>query len=205
MQVCIQLVRSSFATLNSQLPKLPTNVKIEAENLQKIRHEILNLFKRNTLHKIEALKTRTHGDYHLGQVLVSYNDFVIIDFEGEPARPFSERRLKKSPIKDVAGMLRSFHYAIYAALLQGNFTQEEIEDLQPKAEKWYKIISDAFLTSYLNEAKGHAIIPESHQEFNILLETFTLEKAIYELNYELVYRPAWVIIPIEGIKAIMKG
>ncbi len=198
------MVRSSFATLTKQLPNLLPLLKIEAENIQKLRPEILNSFKRLTYNKIEALKTRTHGDYHLGQVLVSENDFVIIDFEGEPARPFSERRLKKSPVKDVAGMLRSFHYSIYSSLLQGNFTQEEIKSLQPKAERWYKIISESFLQSYLNVAAGNAIIPKDQNDFKILLETFILEKAIYELNYELVYRPDWVIIPIEGIKAIME-
>ena len=199
------MVRSSFSTLNKQLPKLPDYIRPEAENLEKLRPEILNKFKRLTLNKIDSLKTRTHGDYHLGQVLVSNNDFVIIDFEGEPARPFSERRLKKSPVKDVAGMLRSFHYAMYAALLQGNFTKEEIKNLQGPAEAWYKIMYGAFLESYLKEASGHSIIPENKNDFTVLLETFILEKAIYELNYELIYRPDWIVIPIEGIKAIMKG
>ncbi|MBC8111329.1 MAG: putative maltokinase, partial [Verrucomicrobia bacterium] len=200
------LVRSNFQTLVNQLPKLPEKVRQEAEALLAMKPAILACFKRVTHKKIDTFKTRTHGDYHLGQVLFTGTDFVIIDFEGEPARPFTERRLRRSPLKDVAGMLRSFHYAAYAALLQNpNLSADEIKNRKPEAEKWYKTVYDLFLNSYLEVAGRENFIPQDKADFKILLETFILEKAVYELNYELVYRPDWLMIPVNGIKAIMKN
>jgi maltose alpha-D-glucosyltransferase/alpha-amylase len=199
------LVRANFQTLTRQLPKLPAEVKPEAEYLDSLKPDILKCFKRLTFKKIDAFKIRTHGDYHLGQVLFTGNDFVIIDFEGEPARPASERRLKRSPLKDVAGMLRSFHYAAYAALLQNeSLSAEDVKKLQPQAETWYKSVYNLFLDKYLETAGNQNFIPTDVHDLKMLLETFILEKAVYELNYELVYRPDWVMIPINGIKAIMK-
>jgi maltose alpha-D-glucosyltransferase / alpha-amylase len=200
------LVRGNFQTLERQLPHLPAHVRAEAEALAQLRPAILKTFKRLNMRKLEAWKIRTHGDYHLGQVLFTGEDFRIIDFEGEPARPFSERRLKRSPLKDVAGMMRSFHYAAYAALLQNeNLGIEQMKVLQVQAETWYKKTSDLYLESYRTTAGKEVFFPQNPEDFKILLETFILEKAVYELNYELVYRPGWVLIPINGIRAIMTG
>jgi maltose alpha-D-glucosyltransferase/alpha-amylase len=148
----------------------------------------------------EALKIRCHGDYHLGQVLWSGQDFLILDFEGEPTRSLAERKLKQSPLKDVAGMLRSFHYAAYAALF--SFTENGKHDyaaLEPSAELWRQWTSGAFLKAYRGTMRGRGIVPDEAEPFAELLDQFMLEKAYYELSYELNNRPTWVRIPLRGI------
>ena len=148
----------------------------------------------------EALKIRCHGDYHLGQVLWSGQDFLILDFEGEPTRSLAERKLKQSPLKDVAGMLRSFHYAAYAALF--TFTENGKHDyaaLEPSAELWRQWVSAAFLKAYRGTMRGRGIVPDEAEPFAELLDQFMLEKAYYELSYELNNRPTWVRIPLRGI------
>jgi maltose alpha-D-glucosyltransferase/alpha-amylase len=149
-----------------------------------------------------AVKIRCHGDYHLGQVLVADNDFVILDFEGEPTRTVLERRLKQSPLKDVAGMLRSFDYAAYAGLLA--FTHnapDEFAPLEPWAELWRQWVSAAFLREY--QAAAGATLPPDPGQFAALLDAFMLAKALYELVYELNNRPDWVRIPLRGILSLL--
>ncbi len=199
------LVRSNFDSLRKHLPKLPDHVRAEAEEVLGMRTEILELMKRVFARKIDTMKIRTHGDYHLGQVLFTGKDFMIIDFEGEPARPFSERRLKRSPLRDVAGMIRSFHYAAYNALFQQeNLRKEDAGYLEKWAEQWYHYASGFFMHAYLDQTHGTGVIPAKEEDFEVLIETFLLEKAIYELGYELNNRPDWVLIPIRGIKYIMR-
>ena len=141
----------------------------------------------------------------MGQVLFTGKDFVITDFEGEPARSYSERRLKRSPLRDVAGMIRSFHYAAYGSLvLDNHIRKEDFEKLVPFVEQWYHYISGFFMKAYLETVKGSAFIPNNKEDLDTLMTTFLLEKAIYELNYELNNRPGWVMIPLRGIKALMK-
>ena len=144
---------------------------------------------------------RIHGDYHLGQILRSRGDYVILDFEGEPARALAARRAKQSPLKDVAGMLRSFSYAAYAAL--STFAQRRPDDaknLEPWVQLWQNAVSNEFLLAYRHtiESTGLHLIPE-RQEAQLLLTAYLLEKALYELLYELDNRPAWVHIPLTGI------
>ena len=151
--------------------------------------------------------TRIHGDYHLGQVLFTGSDFVIIDFEGEPARPLEERRKKRSPLQDVAGMLRSFHYAAYAPLLQKEGSKDRRRKncklLGAWAQYWQKWVSAAFLKTYL-EVSGNAIfIPKGREELALLLDVYLLDKAVYELGYELNNRPSWVRIPLDGISQLL--
>ena len=199
------LVRSNFDSLKKHLPNLPDNVREEAEEVLQMREEVLERLKMIFSHKIETLKIRTHGDYHLGQVLFTGKDFYIIDFEGEPARSFSERRLKRSALRDVAGMIRSFHYAAYSALMQQEgLRREDVEYLEAWAEQWYQYASGFFMHSYLGKIKGSGIVPAKEEDLEILIHTYLLEKAIYELGYELNNRPDWVLIPIRGIKYIMK-
>jgi maltose alpha-D-glucosyltransferase/alpha-amylase len=151
------------------------------------------------------MATRIHGDYHLGQVLFTGSDFVIIDFEGEPARPLAERRRKRSPLQDVAGMLRSFHYAAYAPLLQeGNAEGSSHEAPRRWAQYWQKWVSATFLRTYL-EVSGDAIfIPKGREELALLLDVHLLDKAVYELGYELNNRPSWVRIPLDGISQLLQ-
>jgi len=169
-----------------------------------MKQEILDVLKRIYRKKVNAVKIRVHGDYHLGQVLVTGRDFVILDFEGEPARPYSERRLKRSALKDVAGMVRSFHYAAYGSLfLNDKVAVEDREKLMPLAAQWYHYMSGFFIKAYLETVKGSVLVPEEKDDLEILLQTYMLEKAIYELGYELNNRPDWVLIPLQGILSIM--
>ena len=198
------LTRNSFQNLQKSLKDLPEDVRKEAKEVLEMKNDVLKCFKRVYSHKIPIMKIRTHGDYHLGQVLWTGKDFVIIDFEGEPARSFSERRLKRSPLRDVAGMIRSFHYAAYSSIMEPEIAQQRKEGkLEEWAESWYYNISRLFLQGYFEKAGKNNFIPDDKEDFKILMETFLLEKAVYELNYELNNRPDWVLIPLRGIKKII--
>ena len=151
-------------------------------------------------------RIRIHGDYHLGQVLRAKNDFVLLDFEGEPARSLEERRQKQSPLKDVAGMLRSFSYAAYSALdLIVQRRPDAARTLEPWARLWENAVCTAFLHAYQQtSAANPALLPKPHQA-QTLLNAYLLEKALYELLYELNNRPTWVRIPLAGILALPRG
>jgi trehalose synthase-fused probable maltokinase len=153
------------------------------------------------------MRLRIHGDYHLGQVLYTGSDFVIIDFEGEPARPLEERRIKQSPLQDVAGMLRSFHYAAFAPLLTpsagSSVSLIKNAGLSRLAETWSRCAADRFLGQYYETSGAAPYLPAEAGERAGILETYLLAKAIYELGYELNNRPAWVGIPLEGISRLL--
>jgi maltose alpha-D-glucosyltransferase / alpha-amylase len=156
---------------------------------------------------ITAMCTRIHGDYHLGQVLYTGKDFILIDFEGEPARPISVRRLKQSPLRDVAGMLRSFHYAVYTTLLEqtADIRPEDLAAFAPWAHVWYRWVSAAFLNAYCTVADQGAFLPQTREERQVLLDAYLLEKALYELRYELNSRPDWVNVPLQGILDLVEA
>jgi maltose alpha-D-glucosyltransferase/alpha-amylase len=158
-------------------------------------------------------RIRIHGDYHLGQVLFTGKDFVIIDFEGEPLRSISDRRLKRSALRDVAGMLRSFHYAAYTALLgrtaehasgQSAVRAEDFSRLEAWCQYWYRWVSVAYLRAYRETAGPAAFLPGTDTEFRIILEAFVLWKAIYEIGYEIGHRPDWITVPMHGVLDILK-
>jgi maltose alpha-D-glucosyltransferase/alpha-amylase len=200
------LTRRSMQLLSANREKLPAEAKEEASRALASETKILDVYRKILGKKINAMRIRFHGDYHLGQVLFTGKDFVIIDFEGEPARSLSERRLKRSPVRDVAGMIRSFHYAVYSALLK--YTGGGPDDsagLQAWAEVWYHYVSGTFLSSYMNTVRDAGFVPEDRDEFALLLQCFLLEKAVYELGYELNNRPEWVLIPLRGISHILKN
>jgi len=147
--------------------------------------------------------TRIHGDYHLGQVLRARGDFVILDFEGEPARSLEERRAKQSPLKDVAGMLRSFSYAAFSALTQYTTRRpEDFPQLEPWARAWESFVTAEFLRAYRSTVGDSPIVPAHPPDFDALLEVYVLDKALYELVYELNNRPAWIRIPLHGIVSL---
>ena len=196
---------AAFNALKASLPTLPDESVDRAALALVQRGRILETFR--SLEQIEpsAVRIRVHGDYHLGQVLFVKNDFVILDFEGEPARPLVERRMKQSALKDVAGMLRSFSYAAFAGLL--TFSARRPEDysrLEPWAGFWDKWISTAFLRAYRQTAGQSPLLPPRSEQLETLLEAFLLDKALYELNYELNNRPSWVRIPLHGILALAR-
>lgn len=150
------------------------------------------------------MKTRIHGDYHLGQVLVMQNDFGIIDFEGEPLRPLAERRTKTSPLVDVAAMLRSFSYAAATAVRQMTEIQPAAETvLTDRGEEWRRQVSAAFLGRYRAVMAGTPSYPADPAAAEALITFFTLEKALYEIGYELANRPAWVSIPLASVIALI--
>jgi len=199
------LVRSTFLSQHKNLYKLSSEVRREAEQVLAMKEDILDVLKEIYKHKIDVTKIRIHGDFHLGQVLFNGKDFMITDFEGEPARSYSERRLKRSPMRDVAGMIRSFHYAAYGSLfLDNQIRKEDFSKLIPFSELWYHYMSQFYINAYLDTVEGRDFAPGNRADLETLLTTFLLEKAIYELNYELNNRPDWVIIPLRGIKMLMK-
>jgi maltose alpha-D-glucosyltransferase / alpha-amylase len=200
----------SMRTLTSQVFRL---LRIRAQQIPQaiqivdLEETILARFRRIVDQRIGSVRIRTHGDFHLGQVLYTGRDFVIIDFEGEPARPLSERRIKRPPLRDVAGMIRSFHYAAYTALFHdagGKFQSENPSFLEPWILFWYTWVASQFLHTYLEVAAPAQILPTSTEETEILLDTLLLEKAMYELRYEINNRPDWVRIPIQGILHLLE-
>ena len=194
----------AFASLEQASAKLTGEDHDEVEALLARRQECLDLIGSLIAGGVTASKTRYHGDYHLGQVLKAQNDWFIIDFEGEPAKSLDQRRAKHSPLKDVAGMLRSFNYAAWAAV-------KRVEDLQadagPKvlgsALEWEQRSSDAFLSAYHDAIAGCSSYPADQDVAKRLLDLFTLEKALYEIAYESANRPAWLGIPIKGVTGIL--
>jgi maltose alpha-D-glucosyltransferase / alpha-amylase len=197
------LLRRAFTLLEKKLPNLPEAFRGEAKEVIAEEQEILAHEKRLLDRRANAAKIRIHGDYHLGQVLYTGKDFVILDFEGEPARPLSERKLKRSALRDVAGMMRSFQYAAYSALWQPAMRKEDVPFLEQWADLWYRQMNGVFLQSYLKTTAGAIFIPQNSEDLQIMLEAYLLDKAVYEIGYELNNRPDWVVIPIRGIKHIL--
>jgi maltose alpha-D-glucosyltransferase/alpha-amylase len=156
-----------------------------------------------TTRKLDCGRVRVHGDLHLGQILDTGDDFVIIDFEGEPGRPLNERRYKRSPLIDVAGMLRSFHYASESALRSGRLRPEDSAVLGPWARAWTRWMRGAFLHEYLRAVADAPVLPAADSDRALLLEFYQLEKCIYEVRYELNNRPDWLAIPLAGLRELM--
>ncbi len=201
------VLRGSFAQLDrGRLGEGSENVVELAGLVLSRRRPILNTFSVLSSGNLTALRTRVHGDYHLGQTLRSKGDFVLLDFEGEPARSLDERRAKQSPMKDVAGMLRSFSYAAYAALSRSTQRRpQDFETLEPWARLWEAAVSSEFLGSYRKLTAGSGLHPADDVGFHQLLNVYLLDKALYELVYELNNRPTWVRIPLSGISQLSRG
>ena len=199
------LLRRNLDSLRKKLDDVPESFRGEAEDVLAAEKEILSREKRLLDRKSNAAKIRIHGDYHLGQLLYTGKDFVILDFEGEPARALSERKLKRSALRDVAGMMRSFQYAAYSALWQLAMRAEDVPFLEHWADLWYRQMNAVFLQSYLQTTAGAVFVPQNSDDLQVLLEAYLLDKAVYEIGYELNNRPDWVVIPIRGIKHILNS
>jgi trehalose synthase-fused probable maltokinase len=155
--------------------------------------------------KMKSERIRIHGDYHLGQVLVNGDDFYILDFEGEPESTIRDRKVKQPPLKDVAGMFRSFHYAIYATIFNNKEKYPyEQKELFQAGEVLFKYFVGVFLQTYVEVAQAGNLNIGYNKEIDFLLKYCLLEKAIYELGYELNSRPRWSVIPLTGIASIME-
>jgi maltose alpha-D-glucosyltransferase / alpha-amylase len=193
-------LKRAFDLLRRRRSKVPEEARPEVERLLGLRREVSRRVRAVSRGGFGVVKTRHHGDYHLGQVLVVGNDFQIIDFEGEPARPLAERRKKHSPLRDVAGMLRSFNYAAHSAIMNlGSERAEQLESLEPYVRQWEERARASFLAGYAEGASSSDSYPEDAGHARELIELFTLEKALYEIRYELENRPDWVGIPVRGI------
>lgn len=192
-----------FDALKENLAKLPDEVVEQAGLALSRRRRYSERFSGLAKLDMVAQRTRIHGDFHLGQTLRVKNDYVILDFEGEPARSLAERRAKHSPLKDVAGMLRSFSYAAFAALLNYNTRRPEyFKTLEPWARLWEQATAAEFLREYRQVTETAAFLPQDDHAFQTLLDAYLLDKALYELRYELDNRPNWVRIPLWGILSL---
>ena len=193
--------------LKRQLSQLPEDAQADARAIVAIEANIIGRFREMAERRFTAVRIRCHGDYHLGQVLATGDDFKLIDFEGEPMRAIRERRIKCSPLRDVAGMLRSFHYASHAGLLtapsEAAAPSRDSASLTEWARFHYIWSSAVFVRSYLTHVGDAAFVPTSRDELRCLLDVYLLEKSLYELDYEMNNRPTWVSIPIRGVLDLM--
>jgi maltose alpha-D-glucosyltransferase/alpha-amylase len=196
-RVCEEAL-ATLELLAQRLGELTLPPRTDAKTLIAHRERLLARIQSASLSPGRALKTRHHGDFHLGQVLLMKNDFLIIDFEGEPTRTFEERRVKHSALRDLAGMLRSFNYAHWTALRRALGGHEDNERLVTLAHDWEAQARREFLAAYEGTARESGLL-SSLDEVRGLLELFELEKALYELRYELRNRPGWVAIPLQGV------
>ncbi|MGO9306876.1 MAG: maltose alpha-D-glucosyltransferase [Candidatus Korobacteraceae bacterium] len=199
----------SFELLRSRAGGLAENAQDNiAEVLNRegeIRQRLLALRDK----RMSGNRIRGHGDYHLSNVLFAGRDWVITNFEGDFNRSLSERRIKRSALRDVATMLRSFHYVSHAALF-GDVpgivpSRESHPQLERWAKAWYQWVSAIFLKQYLQTAGAAPFLPQEADELNILLGAYMIERALMEIEYELERRPAWIRIPVDGILEQLKG
>jgi maltose alpha-D-glucosyltransferase/alpha-amylase len=201
------LTRQNFQLLNSQLNTFPAEVRTQAQQVLALEPEILKRLRQFCDRPLNAVRIRHHGDYHLGQLLYTGKDFFIIDFEGEPAISISERRLKRSPLKDVASMVQSFHYASFAGLLKhverGTLSNGQLQTLAGWAQFWSRWVSAIFYKTYLKAAGSAPFLPPTEADLTLMMEVMLLRNAIYVLGYELNDRPDWVKIALQEILELM--
>jgi maltose alpha-D-glucosyltransferase/alpha-amylase len=199
------LAEATLDMVAARRDSLPPLLHPQADRFLGLRDRLLGEFQELRVLAPHASVTRVHGDFHLGQLLWSKGDCIFLDFEGEPARPLAERRMKHSPLKDIAGMMRSFSYASHAALYA--WTQSRPQDfdrLEPWARVWAHWASTAFLNAWKEAAGTSSFVPKDRSTFDRLLRAFLLEKACYEIQYEINNRPDWVRIPLVGILSLVE-
>ncbi|MGF1477137.1 MAG: maltose alpha-D-glucosyltransferase [Geminicoccaceae bacterium] len=196
----------AFSLLERTIQGLEPETADLAQRVLAARDLVEDRFQTLASSSLETVKTRVHGDYHLGQVVVAGDDFFILDFEGEPARDANERRAKLSPIKDVAGMLRSFDYAAWtvAGSLEAQHGRHT-DEVQSVLGRWLNSTSEAFLSAYMEAALGLISLPRQVDDASQLLDFYLMEKAFYEIRYEAANRPDWLHIPLRGLIALLEG
>jgi len=194
----------SLTLLGKRIRSLPAEVREGGEAVLAGRDALLARLRAVSQRPLGGMRIRCHGDYHLGQVLHTGKDFVILDFEGEPALSLGQRRLKRSPLVDVAGMLRSFDYAASSALIDGRVRREDVDRLAPWADLWRSWVCRVFLDAYRETATPSGLLPRSVADLRLLLDCYQIEKALYELAYELNHRPTWTRIPLRGLRSLLR-
>jgi maltose alpha-D-glucosyltransferase / alpha-amylase len=201
------LLGQVMRTLNGRLSMMPDGLRAQAHAIVANQSRVSACFDAFLKRRMTVARIRTHGDLHLGQILYTGKDFVIIDFEGEPARPLSERRRKRAALRDAAGMIRSLHYAAHTALVEqlraGALGKTDYATLEPWARLWQAWTSRAFLKGYVDTADRPSLVPHDREDLNVLLEALLMEKAVYEVGYELNNRPEWLHIPLYGIAELI--
>jgi maltose alpha-D-glucosyltransferase / alpha-amylase len=210
------LAGKTLISLKQHLGHLSESAQPMAQKVLNRQDQILERFRLVLDRKIAAMRTRSHGKYHLGQVLYTGKDFIIIDFKGETNRPLNERRMKRSPLRDVAGMLQSLSYAAKVALCReldnGSIAPRDLSTLEASAQFWDRFVSVAFLNSYLETAAEAAFLPKNDRELQVLLDAYLLEKAIQELSDRLAKRSRndfsdvsnWLEISLEWILQLLE-
>ena len=203
-KVVLDEAQRTFAAAAKSRDTLPEAARTQVDMLLAARARLVERIGRIEFEFAGVLKTRYHGDLHLGQVLVVQDDFVIVDFEGEPARALDERRRKASVLRDVAGMLRSISYAARAAELRREPRADAASGkTQGILETWERDAARAFLAGYRKAAAGLASLPADKASFGAMLDLFMMEKALYEFRYEMDHRPDWISIPLRGLMELI--
>ncbi|MET0385636.1 MAG: putative maltokinase [Polyangiales bacterium] len=206
VKITRERITRNYDLLSHQLANMPASTRVLANDVLAARDQLLGLLDGVASARVDASLIRCHGDYHLGQVLYTGTDFVLLDFEGEPAQTIEVRRQKRSALYDVCGMLRSFHYAATFALLGPRWRPEERQALRPAAEVWHRWVSALFLGAYLQEASSGGrrpvFLPQTTEQLRTLLPLHLIDKCAYELGYELNNRPDWVGVPLAALLSL---
>jgi len=196
--------REAFAALKRARSAAGPALQEEIDRLLARRGDILGRLKDLAPPRLDAVRTRLHGDFHLGQVIIAQDDVQILDFEGEPARPLAQRRAKGSPLKDVAGMLRSFNYASWAALFEHAAGQADLQEkLRPLVAEWERRTAETFLAHYAAAIGDCPSYPAGAAKRARILRLFLFEKLFYEIGYEAANRPDWLRIPLAGLTRLL--
>ena len=201
----VTLVREVFQNLKRNISRLPDELQPEAEELLKHRDDVLNVFKRIYNKKLDVLKIRTHGYYTLSQVLLTGKDIAIQGYGGDPLRPYSERRLKRSPLHDVSTMLRSFHNAVYEGFHGNNhILKDNMPKYIPFLRLWAHYMGGFFVKAYLDTVAGSKFTPADKTDFRVMIQTFLLEKSLNDLNHALSNGFTSMVVPLRTIRSIIK-
>ncbi|MDQ6609099.1 MAG: alpha-amylase, partial [Bacteroidota bacterium] len=199
------LVREMGQAIDKKSENLPDEISEDVKKLNSEKELLLNTFRRIYNKKFDVQKIRTHGNFGLSHVLLTGKDIVIHDFGGNPLRPYSERRLKRSPLLDVAAGIRSFYYVAYEGFLSSSQMQsDEQNSLLHFAGFWAHYMSGFFMRAYLDEVKDTAFIPKEPADFEVLIQTLLLENALHWFNYEVAHRPQRAVIPLRIIQTIVE-
>ncbi|HEV7333002.1 MAG TPA: maltose alpha-D-glucosyltransferase [Flavisolibacter sp.] len=198
------LVRETWQNIDRTLPQLPAELQQDLQAFRGKRDEVLSLLKRIYSKKFDVHKTRIHGNFGLSQILLTGKDIILHDFGGNPAKAFSERKLKRSPLRDATAMIRSFYYVAYESFFTTTHVQSsEVNELLPFADFWAHYVSGFFLRAYLDKVEGHRFVPDTREDFEVLLQTYLLENALQYLNIELIKNPGQAVVPLRILQTIV--
>lgn len=197
-------VREVYHALERKYDQIPESIRDDVARIFPLKHKVLEVLKKVYSNKLDIMKIRTHGNFKLRHVLFTGRDFVFINFEGSPGKRYSQRRLKKSPIHDIASMISSFHYIAFEGILRNqNIRKDDLDALKPWAEKWFHYMVQIYLRAYLDRTNGNSFIPRDDEDFKNILNVFLLEKAIHRLSEELENPSERLVIPTISILRVL--